>query len=72
MKSTQNRVRNNLLAFVSALTLGLVFALPAAPARADDGAGDGDSIIDIILDWIDDFFDPDAPEEVLPSEGEGW
>jgi len=46
--------------------------LPAVPAQADDGDGASGSIIDTIIDWIEDFFDPEDPDETLPSDGDGW
>lgn len=57
------------LVAVGALTLS---GYAAVPAYADDGDGNDDTLIDLLIDWIDDFFDPEDPEEELPSDGDSW
>jgi len=72
MKYARNRAGAVLRAGFPGLVLGLLMMLPAVPAQADDGDGASGSIIDTIIDWIEDFFDPEDPDETLPSDGDGW
>lgn len=71
MKRAHKRVSLSVRELVAAAVLTMT-GFAAVPAYADDGDGNDDTLIDLLIDWIDDFFDPEDPEEVLPSDGDGW